>query len=51
MIFSLVVKISLIRFMLSLVVFLDLEVEKMDAKRTFFHGDWEEETYMKNLDG
>ena len=25
----------------------DLEVEKMDAKTTYLHGDIEEETYMK----
>ena len=25
-----------------------LEIEQMDAKRTFLHGDFEEEIYMKH---
>ena len=36
-----------IRFMLSLAVVFDLEVEQMDVKTTFLHGDLNEEIYMK----
>jgi len=49
--FSLVVKMSSIRTVLSLASTLDLEVEKMDVKIAFFHGDLEEKIYMKLLDG
>ena len=38
-------------FLLSLVVAFDLEVEKMDVKTTFLHGDLDEEIYMKQLEG
>ena len=38
-IFSPVEKLTSIRFMLSLVVVYDLEVEKMDVKTMFLHGD------------
>ena len=50
-IFSLVVKMSSIRTVLSLDATLDLEVEQMDLKTAFLHGDLEEEIYMKKLDG
>ena len=50
-IFSPVVKMSSIRTMLSLTSTLDLEVEQMDVKTAFFHGDLEEEIYMKQPDG
>jgi hypothetical protein len=46
-IFSLVAKLTSIRFILSIVVAFDLEVEQMDVKTTFLHGDLEEEIYMK----
>jgi hypothetical protein len=46
-IFSLVAKLTSIRFLLSIVVAFDLEVEQMDVKTTFLHGDLEEEIYMK----
>jgi hypothetical protein len=46
-IFSLVSKRTSIIFLLSIVVVFDLEVEKMDAKTTFVHGNLEEESYMK----
>jgi hypothetical protein len=46
-IFSLVAKLTSIRFMLSVVVAFDFEVEHMDVKITFLHGDLEEEIYMK----
>ena len=50
-IFSPVVKMSSIRTMLSLAATLDLEVEQMDVKTAFLHGDLEEEIYMKQPDG
>jgi hypothetical protein len=46
-IFSPVAKLTSIRFLLSIVVAFDLEVEQMDVKTTFLHGDLEEEIYMK----
>jgi hypothetical protein len=46
-IFSPVAKLSSIRFILSIAVAFDLEVEQMDVKTTFLHGDLEEEIYMK----
>jgi hypothetical protein len=49
-IFSLVARITSIRFILSLVVF-DFEVQHMDVKKTLLHGDLEEEIYMKRLEG
>jgi len=50
-IFSPVVKMSSIINVLSLVVTLDLEVEQMEVKKTFLHGNLEEEIYMKQPDG
>jgi hypothetical protein len=50
-IFSPVAKLTSIRFILSIVVAFDLEVEHMDVKTTFLHGDLEEEIYMKQLEG
>ncbi|RDX79965.1 hypothetical protein CR513_39546, partial [Mucuna pruriens] len=49
-IFSPVVKMSSIRIVLSLAATFDLEVEQMDVKTTFLHGDLEEEIYMKEPD-
>jgi hypothetical protein len=46
-IFSPVAKLTSIRFLLSIVVAFDLEVEQMDVKIAFLHGDLEEEIYMK----
>jgi hypothetical protein len=46
-IFSLVSKLTSIRFLLSIVASFDIEVEHMDVKRTFLHGDLKEEIYMK----
>ena len=46
-ILSPVVKMSSIRTMLSLATTLDFEVEKMDVKTNFLHGNLEEEIYMK----
>lgn len=45
------VKISSIRITLSLDATLYLEVENIDVKTTFLHGDLVEEIYMKQLDG
>jgi hypothetical protein len=50
-IFSLVAKLTSIRFILSVVVSFDFEVEQMDVKTTFLHGDLEEEIYMKQPEG
>ena len=38
-------------FLLSLVVAFDLEVEQMDVKTTFLHGDLDEYIYMKQPEG
>jgi hypothetical protein len=46
-IFSLVSKLTSIRFILYIVSYFDIEVEQMDVKIVFLHGDLEEEIYMK----
>ena len=46
-IFSQVTKLTSIRIILSLATTFDLEVEEMDVKTTFLHGDLDEEIYMK----
>ena len=46
-IFSPVVKMSSIRVILGLAVVQDLEIEQLDVKMTFLHGDLEEEIYME----
>ena len=50
-IFSPVVKMSSIRVSLGLVARLNLEVEQLDVKTAFLHGDLEEEIYMQQLEG
>ena len=40
-----------IRFLLSLATTFDLEVEQMDVKTVFLHGDLNEEIYMKQPEG
>lgn len=45
-IFSLVENLTSIRFMLSLAASYDLEIQQMDVKTTFLHGDLEEAIYM-----
>ena len=50
-IFSPVAKLTSIRFLLSLATTFDLEVEQMDVKTTFLHGDMDEEIYMKQPKG
>ena len=42
-IFSHVAKLTSIRFLLSIDIAFDLELEQMDVKTTFLHGDMEEE--------
>jgi hypothetical protein len=49
--FSLVVKLTSIRFLLYVIVAFDFEVENMDVKKSFLHGDLEEEIYMKQPEG
>jgi hypothetical protein len=36
---------------MSLAATFDLEIEQMDVKTTFLHGDLEEEIYMKQPEG
>ena len=50
-IFSPVVKMSSIRMVLALAQILDLEIEQIDVKIAFFHGDLEEEIYMEQPKG
>ena len=50
-IFSLVAKLNSIRFLLSIVFVVYLEVEQINVKTTFLHGDLEEEIYMKQSEG
>ena len=50
-IFSLVVKMTSIRTILSLVVAEDLHLEQLDVKTAFLHGDLEEEIYMQQPQG
>ena len=49
-IFSPLAKMTSIRFLLSIAVAYDLEIEQMDVKTTFLHGDLEEEIYMTQLE-
>ena len=46
-IFAPVVKMTSIRTVLSIATSMDLEVEELDVKTTFLHGDLEEEIYMQ----
>jgi hypothetical protein len=50
-IFSLVVKMTLIRNILSLVAVEDFHLEQLDVKTTFLHGDLEEEIYIQKPQG
>jgi hypothetical protein len=50
-IFSYIAKLTSIRLLLYVVVAFDFEVEHMDVKKTFLHGDLEEEIYMKQPEG
>ena len=46
-IFSYIVKFSSIRTILGFDANQDLEIEQLDVKTAFFHGDFEEEIYMQ----
>ena len=50
-IFSPIVKMSSIRVVLGLAARLKLEVEQLDVKTSFLHGDLEEEIYMEQPKG
>jgi len=50
-IFSSVVKTTSIRAILGLATKQDLEVEQLDVKTEFLHGDLEEEIYMEQPEG
>eukprot|EP00253_Pinus_taeda_P027758 PITA_27758 len=50
-IFSPVVKVTSIRLLLSVAATFDFEVEQMDVKTSFLHGDLEEEIYMNKPEG
>ncbi|KAD6119895.1 hypothetical protein E3N88_11166 [Mikania micrantha] len=50
-IFSPVLKMSSIRVILGLAASLDLEVEQMDVKTAFLHGDLDKEIYMEQPEG
>ena len=50
-IFSPVVKHTSIRLMLAIVAQFDLELEQMDVRTTFLHGELEEQIYMRQPEG
>jgi hypothetical protein len=50
-IFFPVAKLTSIRVLTSLDATFDLEIEHMDVKKMFLHGDLEEEIYMKQSEG
>ena len=50
-IFSPVVKMSSIRVVLGLAASLNLEIQQLDVKTAFLHGDLEEEIYMEQPEG
>eukprot|EP00253_Pinus_taeda_P023095 PITA_23095 len=50
-IFSSVVKIVSIRIVLALVALIDLELQQLDVKTAFLHGDLDEKIYMEQPEG
>ncbi|CAM8877499.1 unnamed protein product [Rhodiola kirilowii] len=50
-IFSPMVKMSSIRVVLGLAASLDLEIDQMDVKTYFLHGDLDKEIYMEQPEG
>ena len=45
------VKIVSIRIVLALVALFDLELQQLDVKTAFLHGDLDDEIYMEQLEG
>jgi hypothetical protein len=50
-VFSPVVKYSSIRVLLAMVAYFDLELEQLDVKTVFLHGELEEQIYMQQPEG
>ena len=50
-IFFLGAKLNSIRVLMSLAATFYLNIEKINVKTTFFHGDFEDKIYMKHLEG
>ena len=50
-IFFSVMKMTSIRVVLAMAAWMDLEIEQLDVKTTFLHGELEEEIYMKQPEG
>ena len=50
-IFSLVVLHTSVRVLLAMFAIFDMELEQLDVKTAFLHGDLEEEIYMKQPEG
>jgi ATP-binding cassette subfamily B (MDR/TAP) protein 1 len=50
-VFSLIVKITTLRFLLGVVAHKDLELLQLDVKTAFLHGDLDEEIYMEQPQG
>ena len=44
--FSPIIKHTTIRLLLAMVAYFDIELEQMDLKTTFLHGELEEQIYM-----